>query len=210
MILEESLVLMGRNIVIYKGITYEHQSFFENIKLKRKRYIIILDEDIYVKKISINTKSILNYEITKIKEESFGKDEEYLIDYNINKKENIVYIYAIKGGNKVSKLCYGAKKAQVVPLQFYVMRKLKTKIKDKVYGFIFKYSDNYYYYFFNKGFVEESYVLKDVESLMKKASVIQNQYILYIEKGIDLVNFKNIAEFKEIELRRILNERVFI
>ncbi|WP_310939815.1 hypothetical protein [Clostridium sp. SHJSY1] len=201
---------MGKKKFIYKGFAYEKQTFLDDINLSKTRYIIILDEDIYVKRTSVNYKEISNDKIEKIKEESFGKDEEYLIDYNFNKKEDVLYIYAIKGGKVVSKLCNGANKIKVVPLQFYVMQKLRKKIRDKIYVCGFKYMEKYYYYYFNNGFVEESYVFKDLEDMIKKINIIENKCVLYIEKGIDYRKFVYKIKIQELELRRILNEKVFI
>jgi hypothetical protein len=201
-------VLISKNTLTYNGLAYDYKSFFENIKLLKKRCILILDEDVYIKKVNINSKKILNEDIEKIKEESFGKDEEYLIDYKINEKGGILYIYAIKGGMKVLKVCDGANKAQVIPLQMYVMEKLRKKIKEKSYKCVFTYNDIYYYYSFKEGFVEESRVYKDVDILLEKISKVESQDILYIEEGVNNLNFSDRTEVRQ--LKGVLDERIFI
>ncbi|WP_143314362.1 hypothetical protein [Clostridium sp. HBUAS56017] len=208
--MKESIVLISRNILIYNKISYDYKSFYEKIKLLKKRYIVVLDEDIYIKKVSTNLKDLVNIDIEKIKEESFGRDEEYLMDYKVCKKAGILYIYSIKGGIRISKLCDGANRVKIIPIQMYMMEKIRRKIKKKSYICIFSYNEIYYYNLILDGFLEEAHVFNDLENLMKKLVSIETCDVIYVESGIKKINLSDKIKAREVKLGGIFSEKVFV
>ena len=48
-----SYIQVREKSLIYKGKIYEYMDFFKNIKIDRKRSLVILDENLYINKVDI-------------------------------------------------------------------------------------------------------------------------------------------------------------
>lgn len=202
--MKRNVFLLKGNNVIHKGKIYEIDMFLKEFKIPKQIVIYILGEDLFIHDYAINTKVHKNNVIDNILKSVFGVDEDYLFDYNLDRKNKLVNIYAVKGGHRVSKLCKNVIDVKVIPLQFEISRLSKSKVKDKNFRLIYLYSGSYYFMeFYNmkliKSFVKDN--LEDVKKIVENDS----STVIYIDNKIEELNIKNT---KKIDLRRILDEKI--
>lgn len=173
-----------------------------NLKdMSKNRHILILEEQLFIKKIDVNR----NDSIDEIIYKSFGRDSDYLYHhFTINKGKTLI-IYAVKGGNRVKELCEGANKVKVDIIQEYVIRFAKKNIKEKDWELVFLYRDHYYYINYKNKYINNSYINIDINVLKNKIDTIKGSKI-YIDNKIDINNFCD-YEIVSINLGEMVNEK---
>jgi len=196
--------------LIYKGKIYEYLDFLKTIKLSKKIFLVILDENLYINKLGIKEDMETNEKrVNKVIEESFPSRDDFLFNYEITKDRQNLYIYGVKGGIKVAKLCKGASKIKVIPLQIWIVDRLKNKIKEQSWQIIFKYMNVYYYCFAIEGIVELAFAQENMGLFPNKFQEFLNKETLYLDNTIKDLDIKIMENFKYIELGGILNEKIF-
>ncbi|WP_024615024.1 hypothetical protein [Clostridium sp. Ade.TY] len=125
--INQEIIEINKLGYIYKG---EQNSL--NLRNKLNAKVFILDEELYIKEyLKTKKKEIYNIIENDIKSEL--NTEDYLIDFKIDKSINITYIYAIKGGNKISKILDYIKNIEVVPIQFQIIDFIKKEKKENTF-----------------------------------------------------------------------------
>jgi len=193
------------DIVIYENREYNYFDFLHIVKNMKKATIYILNQNIYIRKVKINSNKIDDDEINNIKKLEFGDEEEYLIHYEINKKEKYLYIYALSGGRIILGISKYFKELKVIPIQMQYKRKFEKIIKQKNYQCLFSYLGIYYYFAVKNGYIELSNIYRDISYVMEFVKRLENPDILYIEKGIEIDKDNiNIVEVGDIYNDKIL------
>lgn len=196
---------MNGDIVIYENREYNYFDFLHIVKNMKKATIYILNQNIYIRKVKINSNKIDDDEINNIKKLEFGDEEEYLIHYEINKKEKYLYMYALSGGRIILGISKYFKELKVIPIQMQYKRKFEKIIKQKNYQCLFSYLGIYYYFAVKNGYIELSNIYRDISYVMEFVKRLENPDILYIQKGIEIDKDNiNIVEVGDIYNDKIL------
>lgn len=116
-----------------------------------------------------------------------------------------MYIYAVSGGERISRIVRNFKTLEVIPVQIYVKNILKKLINDKSYKFIFNYCDIYYYIQVDDDIVTDCHIFKDfreVEGFLGKLSEKNN---LYTQSTLNIKGYTDIfIKFGDIYDEKIL------
>jgi hypothetical protein len=194
-----SYIQVREKSLIYRGKIYEYMNFFKNIKIDRQRSLIILDENLYINKVDIKEHKETNEKrVSKVIKESFANCDDFLFNYEVTEDKKTLYIYGVKGGIKISKLCKGASNIKVLPLQILVVNKLKDRIKEKSWQCIFKYMNVYYYCSIIEGLVELTFVQDNINLFNNKFQNLLNEEVLYLDNTINGLDEKGMENFKYI------------
>ena len=205
-----SYIQVREKSLIYEGKIYEYMDFFKNVKISKKRIIVILDENLYINMVDIrNDRETNEKRVSKVIKESFGNSDDFLFNYEVAKDKQTLYIYGVKGGIKVAKLCKGGRNIKVFPMQIWVVNKLKDRIKEKSWQCIFKYMKVYYYCSIIEGLVEFTFAQENINLFNNKVQEVLNEESLYLDNTINGLDIKGMENFKYIELGAILNEKRF-
>ncbi|AIY85118.1 hypothetical protein U729_2647 [Clostridium baratii str. Sullivan] len=161
----------------------------EEIIKKKKGKFLILDEEIFIKEIKyIKVKSIEDYVEKEIKKEFNTSD--YLFHYIVNKKEEKIIIYAIKGVNKINPFIKYVNKLRVLPIQFRLTKIIMGSLKSKTFKSIIYIEDKYYYIKVSDGNIIENSIVKDINMLKVEDNIIYGTFKypfskkeLVLEKG---------------------------
>jgi len=205
-----SYIQVRERSLIYKGKIYDYVDFLKNSTFPRKRFLVILDENLYINKVNIKEEKRANEQtVSKIIKESFGNCDDFLFNYEIMNDKQTLYIYGIKGGIKVARLCKGARDVKVIPVQIWVADKLKDKIKEKSWQCIFKYQKVYYFFSILEDFIEVAFAQEDINLFNNKFQKLVNKEVLFLDNTINELDIKGMENFKYIEVGGILNENTF-
>ncbi|MDU4910521.1 hypothetical protein [Clostridium baratii] len=161
----------------------------EEIIKKKKGKFLILDEEIFIKEVKyIKVKSIEDYVEKEIKKEFNTSD--YLFHYIVNKKEEKIIIYAIKGVNKINPFTKYVNKLRVLPIQFRLTKIIMGSLKSKTFKSIIYIEDKYYYIKVSDGNIIENSIVKDINMLKVEDNIIYGTFKypfskkeLVLEKG---------------------------
>lgn len=159
--------------------------------LKISRYIkklvfIILNQDIYIRKIKNNLKKIDEDSINKIKELEFGKEEDFLIDYEVSENKEIIYMYALRGGENISKLAKYSKELSVVPIQVQYKKKFEKLLNKSSYQCIFCYLDVFYYLNVEDKHMKICSIYKELNDALEFIKEVCPHNILYVDEGVNI------------------------
>lgn len=208
--MSSSYIQVREKSLIYKGKIYEYMDFLKNVKIAKKRIIVILDENLYINKVDIKEEKGTNENrVSKVIKESFGNGDDFLFNYEVAEDKQALYIYGVKGGINVAKLCKGASHIKVIPVQIWVVNKLKDRIKEKSWQCIFKYMKVYYYCSIIQGLVGLTFAQENINLFNNKFQELLNEEALYLDNTINEIDIKGMENFKHIELGGILNEKIF-
>ncbi|WP_338630227.1 hypothetical protein [Clostridium baratii] len=161
----------------------------EEIIKKKKGKFLILDEEIFIKEVKyIKVKSIEDYVEKEIKKEFNTSD--YLFHYIVNKKEEKIIIYAIKGVNKINPFIKYIKKLRVLPIQFRLTKLIMSSLKSKTFKSIICIEEKYYYIKVSDGNIIENSIVKDKNILRVGGNTVYGKFRypfskneLVLEKG---------------------------
>lgn len=170
MILREKIITINKNKYMYNGENKHLKDIINKVKKNKKANFIILDEELYIKEYytikKTEVKNIINNEVKN----EFNNDD-YLIHFDIDRKNNKTFIYAIKGGNKIDPFIRYVRKIKVNPIQFILIKFLKEKIKKRDFKSLVDVNGKYYFIKVSNGFIikssihlsnEEFFLLKDI------------------------------------------------
>lgn len=187
----QSVAIM-KNIYLYKGNEYNNFNIDTLIKkLGRKRNIIILSEQLFIKKYNIEEKTNIEKFIDNKILEDFSDKDDLLFHYEYVKKYNCVYLYSIRCIG-LNRLYSNIESLTVKPIQFFIKDLiLKTKNKFKSFIAVYKLKELYYVVDINEEIIINSYILnkeEEVKKLIKetnKTIVMDNNL-----KELDLIKEK--------------------
>lgn len=206
----KSLMFIKENLILYNNSTYDYLSIIQEKNLLKRRIIIILDEDLYIKTLNIdNNKKEITVKIQEIINAKFGFSEDYLFDYKFSKRKKQLDLYAIKGGDRVDKLISKRIDVKVVPIQVHVFKLIRKIIKIRNFDIIFYFSGTYYYVSISENNIKSTLLAQSKDILINKLTNCILENSLYIDKKIKY-NFENLfKEIKLLEFGGILNEEAF-
>lgn len=180
--------------------------FFKNLK------IIILEEMLYIKSFFIESKmkDIEGYVLNKI-EEIFPQNDEILYSYESSPKKDSIYIYSIKGREKVERLCEKATSLQVIPIQFMLRDCINKKTNSKKEGFIAiaELYDRFYFIESENGVFIDNYISDSIIDFQEylKEKVIHRK--IYMDEKLNIDEYiQGKTEIIKIDIARLVNEKV--
>lgn len=161
----------------------------EEVIKKKKGKFLILDEEIFIKEIKyIKVKNIEGHVEKEIKKEFNTSD--YLFHYIINKKEEKIIIYAIKGLNKINPFIKYVRKLSVLPIQFRLTKLIMNNLKSKTFKSLICIEDKYYYIKVDNGNIIENNIVSDRDILKIEENAVYGKFKypfskneLVLEKG---------------------------
>lgn len=178
----------------------------------KNRNIVIINEDLFIKTIDLEEKEI-NKKINKFIIESFGEDNDYLFHTIITRDKKRALIYVIKAGNRVDKLCKGAKNIKVIPVQFIIKDKLKKIIKESKWVAIIYIFEKYYVLDYEDNFIINSYIEDDIYNIDKQVLKLNKEKTIYISKNINMKELNKDNKYliikEEVKESDIFNKKFF-
>jgi len=205
-----SYIQLREKSLIYKGEIYENIDLLKDIRFAKKMIIVILDESLYINKVDIRENKSSNEKIVcGVIKESFGNGDDFLFNYDVARDKQTLYIYGVKGGLKVAKLCKDARNIKVIPVQILVVNILKKGIKENAWQCIFKFMNVFYFCYIKDGILEFAFAQDNIKLFEYKLGELLNEEVLYLDNTINGLNINGIDKINYIELGRILNEKIF-
>lgn len=202
----KNVIKINEEGFIYRGKLYSNYDILREMGLIKRAVILILEHNIYIRKFNLNSNFIGKEEIKRIKKSEFGLEEEYLINYEICKKEKKLYMYAIGGGRRISYIAEKLKEIKVIPIQMYIRDLLKRKIKDDDYQCLFFYSQVYYYINVHNSYIIKCYLWKNINEVIDFFNKRKSRRILYVQEGIE-IEYDNIIF---VDFGGIYDKKIFI
>ncbi len=179
--------------------------------MKNKKKFIIEGEDIFIDRLDINikdknkTEEIVKDHLTEL----FGDIEDliFYIERLRSKKKRSLILYCIKCENKELIKNISKGKIKILPLQFYIYRKFKNKLKRGNYVMIFKNNDSLYINFIKDKRIFDSSLLKDVcvDTLQKK--MVELREFIGEEKNLLFINSKN--KIRKTSIKEFCSEEFY-
>lgn len=208
--MENSIIEITDEEIFYKNNSYRFS--IENIKkinFGKKRSVVILGEELYIKRVKLNKKvKIKEGDIEGVIERSFGLDEDYLFHYHFSKKNLELIIYAIKGGIRIKELCMGASKIKVIPLQIFFCKRFKSKAGCREWESLFTYKGSFYYLLFKDEYIHKSFVEEDKDRFLQR--VLELDGITkkrFIDKNIEQIIPTKFNNYEIRDFEGVLNEK---
>lgn len=211
----KSIVGVEKSGYIYKGEVYEHKDNMKlNAKLGGDREVVILGEVLLIKIYNFKESETL---IEKFIEENITKDflsgEDLLFHYEYVKSKNKIYVYSIKKGVEVEKITVGAKKLEIVPVQFKIKELVNNKLKKcRSFISIAKIRGVYYLINVEDGYIINGLVNENIDNIFieipKYVNVNKEIVIditITIEENNEVEELKNIQYLK---IGEIINEKL--
>lgn len=175
-------------------------------KAKKRRKIIIYNENMFNKQIDFKqNKNINEEEINKKITEEFGEDKSYLFNYRKNFKNKSINIYAIKAGVMVEALSAGAESIDVVPVQLILKKLIQREINKKSWNAIAKLGEYFYFLSVDSSVLKIGLVEKNYKNILTKINNLTELY-LHENTGFLKTEIKNIEKVKS--LKGDINERI--
>ena len=133
-----------------------------------------------------NLKKIDEDSINKIKELEFGREEDFLIDYEISENKEIIYMYALRGGENISKLSKHSKELSVIPIQVQYKKKFEKLLHKKSYQCIFHYLNVFYYLNVENKHIKICSIYMELDDALEFIKEVCPHNILYVDEGVDI------------------------
>lgn len=171
----KSTIIIENNKYLFKNKVYEDfQVGYLQKKLGNKLRIVILGEDLWIKKLKC-----INKDYDKFIEDEIrlvnDPNGDLLHHNHKDKKNKTVFIYSIKGKKVVEKIIHSKKNIEIIPIQFLLLNKvLKEKRLTFISTAIAEIKDYYYIISVDNGKIISSDVLskkeneKDILIFLKK------------------------------------------
>lgn len=181
-------------------------------KLRKKVKVVILAENIFIKVIECEKREFRNNS-NKIINDNILMDENTLIDYKYDAKSKKVFIYSLKQGYKVKKICEKVSNIKVKPLQYIIKEIVDKKVKkDKSYIILYKFYDYLYFIVVDEGYIYNTstleYSTNNLNYLIKKAIEIDSKR--FIDNSIsDVLVNDDISKFNDINIGKEVISEVF-
>lgn len=198
--MNKNIIFLDKNEFIYKNNNYELSEANKIIKQKN-RMIVILGENIYIKKVYVENKKKIEEKLEEMLYE-FKDSNDYLFHHEYNKKQKRLKIYAIGGGINTNKLCNKAKSLEIMPFQMFIKNKISRLIKLKDYNCIFYFYNSFYYMSVINNKIDKSFAYKDIKSFSEEIDKISHNTLFYLDSKLKENNFK--IENKLIDLSGVL------
>lgn len=166
--MKKNIIFLKENSFDYENHEYgfneieEKSMYFKNLK------VIILEESLYIKNISLKFRfGNLEKYIEKKIADIFPQDGKILYDYEKNHDNNCVYIYAVRGKDKIEKLCSESVSLEVIPIQFVIKKILNIVLRKKYEDImaLIQFEKTYYFIKCANGALIDNYVSENIKKI---------------------------------------------
>jgi len=163
--------------------------------LRRKRSYIIADEDIYIDRLEINIKDkekkleIIRDHLTEL----FDDISDIIFhaeNIKLNKK-NFLFLYCIRCSNDEIVKSISKGKIKLIPIQFYVHKKYKNKLKKENCAMIFEKDDSLYVNFIKDKKIYDSSIFREYTKGILDKRLVEIEDFVGDKKNIFFINNKN-------------------
>ncbi|MGN0143927.1 MAG: hypothetical protein ACI398_03020 [Clostridium sp.] len=210
--MKKSVVYLKNFSFIYENNEYTFDDVLKKQMIFKNLKIIILEEMLYIKSFLIESKinNLEDYVLNKISE-IFPENNEILYDYERTRDKNSIYVYSIKGREKIESLCEKSISLQVIPVQFIIRDYINKKlygIKEK-YIAIAKIYDRYYFIEYDNGVFVDNYISENITDLQEYLRSKDFNGKIYMDEKIYLDEYMNKKlKIIKIDIARLINEKV--
>ena len=197
--MKEGVVFVKENSFIYKDSEYIYDEISEKNMIFKRLKAVILEEMLYIKTIQLllHGGSMEKYITDKIIE-IFPQNGEILYDYEKQLNCNLVYVYSVKGKQRVEKLCSQSKYLEVIPIQFIIRKALKKVLNNKTeaYMAVAMFENSYYFIECSNGVFVDNLASKSVEEIYKHINGKCSEGKIFIDESC----FINEYSLKKMEI----------
>lgn len=199
---------------IYKGNEYNRNNYSELLdSVSRKRRIIFLSQQLLIKKYGFNSSNrVIGDFIEKKINEDFSDKDNFLFNYEYNKKDNLAYLYSIRNNNLIS-LTNDSTELNIEPIQFYIKNKVISRIKNsKDSNILFKVNNIFHVLSLEKGYIINSVIANNEDEVCKTISLINNDKLLIIDKSTNIETLADQTKrfkIKNIDLVEDIYEKIY-
>lgn len=178
----------------YKKIEYNKNTLDNLLSiLKNKRKITLYTEDIFIKKYRYLGNKADKYVEQKINED-FSNKNNILFHYEIDKKNNNIYLYSLRNDN-FKQIYNGAKELSIEPIQFKIRSKVVKRLgKDKNILILYKTNNSNVVIHVKKTFIIDLMISKNFEDVKNYIEEKRKDNVVLVvdEKIKDLKELQNI------------------
>ena len=210
--MKKSVVYVKDFSFIYENNEYTFDEILKKHMVFKNLKIIILEEMLYIKSFFIESKikDIEGYVLNKI-EEIFPENDEILYSYESSQKKDSIYIYSIKGREKVERLCEKATSLQVIPIQFMIRDCINKKINSKKERFIAiaELYDRFYFIESDNGVFIDNYISDSITDFQEYLKEKDFNGKIYLDEKLNFDEYmQGKTEIIKIDIARLVNEKV--
>lgn len=148
-------------------IKVSHNGIVTLRKMLNRRLYIILNQSLLINIIKMKKSDITGKIIQSHINNNFGGDKDYLYKYIYLKKEKIIYLYAVKGGEALSQIIDKKYNVSVMPIQMYILKFLINKTKLASFDVIFNFNNVIYFIKVNNKIIIENNIENTEDELIK-------------------------------------------
>lgn len=210
--MKKSTVYVKNYSLIYENNEYTFEEILEKNIIFKYIKIVILEEMLYIKSFPIKLKinDLEKYIFNKITD-IFPENGEILYDYEKNYNKDYIYIYSIKGREKIERLCRESTLLEIVPIQFvireYLNKVLNTKKED--YMVVTQLYNKYYFIECNNGVFVDNYVTSNHIELHEYLKQKNIKGKIFVDKDCNFDEYYlNKVEIIKMNIVGLINEKV--
>lgn len=199
----KDIIVVFKDKYIHKGKEYILSSHLKK-KLTKifKREIFIMDEDIFIKAYNYNEKNIEDFIEEKIQKD-FIDNKELLYHYEEDKKNNKVYLYALRG-RKIENIINS--KVKIIPIAFLIKDIVIKNKKCNNFIAILEINEDFYVIFVeDKNLIKYEFV-SDVKSV---DDILENNTDKRIFIDINNKKLKTKHLENKINILERINEKIY-
>lgn len=203
----KSSINVLENKFYYKGENYNKEDMKIILKNMKKRIKLnIMSCNLFIKKYDL----LINKDYEKFIEEKiksdFNEKDNFLFHYERLKKENKIYLYAIR--NDKFKFIYKEyEKIELNPIQFIIVKYINKKYKKiKDFIIIYNFSNKYEVINVKNKIIEDFLLFYDIETINLYIEENTNDNFIILDKGIDKSNLKKYNYI--IDLKEEIDEKI--
>jgi hypothetical protein len=199
----KDIVVVFKEKYIYKG-----KEYFLSLELKKKlkktfrREIFIMDEEIFIKAYSFNGKDIEAFVEEKVQKD-FIDNKELLYHYDEDKKNNKVYLYALRG-KKIENIINS--KVKIIPIAFLIKDIVIKNSKFNSFIAIVEMNEKFYMIFVEEKSLIKYEVIDNIEKIedILKCNINKKTFIDISNKKIDIKSLEN-----KMNILEKINEKIY-
>lgn len=171
--------------VIYNDDEYDDLDILID-KIGDKQSIVIFDKSILVKIYEFKNKpKNLISEINNKIQEDIPLQDDILIHYDYDNRNNKLLIYYMSGGAVIDKVCTDAKKLDVVPIQFIIKKYVEKNIKkQRKYMIVAKIKNEIYVIRVNENYIVDSQISNKINEIINIINAIDEDEMIIIDNKL--------------------------
>lgn len=154
-------------------------------KILNRRLYIILNQSLLINIIKMTKSDITEKIVQSHINNNFGGDKDYLYKYIYLKKEKIIYLYAVKGGESLSQIIDKKHNVSVMPIQMYILKSLINKTKLASFDVIFNFNNVIYFIKVNNKIIIENNIENTEDELIKSMKNINISKSAFIDINLN-------------------------